>query len=410
MGQHGKYTNSLQIAADMDAIRKGLGQDTLNFWGLSYGGVLGHTYSVLFPDRVGHVILDGSLHPWKWFSHRAFGRDARSSHFLMMTRLRAEALSIVEKIEALKTPTKVRLNSTHHGLIGRLDLWTKGIIPAMGSPLKWHDFANRLASLMRGDAKEAFLAYGTYDEPPFDGLEMNDYHDLVALNDAADGEWNGEDWTDAFTMSKDITAFLTAYLVLNPTYLVEFERFLQATQWRNTLTNPAMRGHRPEEEPGTPMLFISTGEPYLDHDLSRLASNEWLVVIEGGHGGHTSISMPSKCAALAIREYLDGRPPTSQVVSEWESHVCRVDGPEFVHPDELETNAREIVGDNEEDVRLYLAQVALARDTNWRVPCHLTVPPDERVYQEHKAILRRFLQEHQREVTVSTWLLNLGSI
>jgi hypothetical protein len=38
-----------------------------------------------------------------------------------------------------------------------------------------------------------------------------------------------------------------------------------------------------------------------------------------------------------------------------------------VHPDELEANAREIVGDNEEDIRLYLAQVALARDTNWRI-------------------------------------------
>jgi pimeloyl-ACP methyl ester carboxylesterase len=60
MGQHGKYTNSIQVAADMDAIRKDLGQATLNFWGLSYGGVLGHTYAVLFPDRVGRVILDGS--------------------------------------------------------------------------------------------------------------------------------------------------------------------------------------------------------------------------------------------------------------------------------------------------------------------------------------------------------------
>ncbi|KAK7210947.1 hypothetical protein V2G26_018125 [Clonostachys chloroleuca] len=70
--------------------------------------------------------------------------------------------------------------------------------------------------------------------------------------------------------------------------------------------------------------------------------------------GHTSISMPSRCVALAIREFLDGRPPTNQIVSEWESHVCRMDGPEFVRPDELETNAREIVGDNEEDVRLTL--------------------------------------------------------
>ncbi|CAI6075734.1 unnamed protein product [Clonostachys chloroleuca] len=158
MSQHGKYTNSLQIAADMDAIRKGLGQDALKFWGLSYGGVLGHTYSVLFPDRVGRVILDGSLNPEHWFGFSAFGElDYRVTKYFESFNyrchsngarypleplpdddkaLQAEALSFVEKIKTLKTPTKVRLNGTHYGLIGRLDLWTKDIIPALGSPLK----------------------------------------------------------------------------------------------------------------------------------------------------------------------------------------------------------------------------------------------------------------------------------
>ncbi|CAI6074964.1 unnamed protein product [Clonostachys chloroleuca] len=170
---------------------------------------------------------------------------------------------------------------------------------------------------MRGDAEEAFLAYGTYHEPPFDGLEMNDYYDLVVLNDAADGQWNSEERTDDYMVSNIITSFLE----FHPTYLVEFERFLQVKRWRNTLTNPVMREDRPEENPATLFcLFRPTAAPQ-----------------------------------------------QNQIVSEWESHVCRMDGPEFVRPDELEANAREIVGDNEEDVRLYLAQVALARDTNWRI-------------------------------------------
>lgn len=33
----------------------------LNFWGLSYGTVLGTTVSALFPDRIGRVVLDGNV-------------------------------------------------------------------------------------------------------------------------------------------------------------------------------------------------------------------------------------------------------------------------------------------------------------------------------------------------------------
>ncbi|CAH0055736.1 unnamed protein product [Clonostachys solani] len=387
MGQHGKYINSPQIAADMEAIRKGLGQDTLNFWGLSYGGVLGYTYSVLFPDRVGRVILDGSLSPNTWFGRRDFNeldpkvRDyfasfIKSCHSNRATcpfepvpddhnALQTEARSLIGKIETLKTPIEVRLNSTHHGLIGRLDLWTKGIIPVLGSPLKWPDFANRLASLMRGDAEEAFLAYGTCHEPPSDDLEVNDYFDLLSLNDFTSGYNDREELTDDEKLRP-----LKITLDYFPEYLLEFERMSQVTLRRNPLTNAVFMEDRLKEAPGNPIMFISAGEPYvgvhsLTTALSSLDNHEWLVIVD--HRGHTSISMPSKCAALAIREFLDGRPPTSQIDPDWGTHVCHVDGPEFTHPDELEANAREIVGDNEEDIRLYLAQVALARDTNWRM-------------------------------------------
>lgn len=50
-------------AADMEAIRIALGEDTLNYLGYSYGSILGATYAAEHPDRVGAFVLDGATDP-----------------------------------------------------------------------------------------------------------------------------------------------------------------------------------------------------------------------------------------------------------------------------------------------------------------------------------------------------------
>ncbi len=50
-------------AADMEAIRIGLGEDTLNYLGYSYGSILGATYAAAYSDRVGAFVLDGATDP-----------------------------------------------------------------------------------------------------------------------------------------------------------------------------------------------------------------------------------------------------------------------------------------------------------------------------------------------------------
>ena len=42
---------------DLDFLRQAVGDDVLNYYGLSYGTLLGAVYANLFPDKVGgHVI------------------------------------------------------------------------------------------------------------------------------------------------------------------------------------------------------------------------------------------------------------------------------------------------------------------------------------------------------------------
>lgn len=49
-----------QVARDMDLLRSLMGDDTMHYLGYSYGTMLGATYSTLFPERVGRMILDSA--------------------------------------------------------------------------------------------------------------------------------------------------------------------------------------------------------------------------------------------------------------------------------------------------------------------------------------------------------------
>jgi len=55
---------TVEAAHDLEALRQAVGDDRLNFWGISYGTVIGSTYAAVFPGRVRALVLDGSVDPW----------------------------------------------------------------------------------------------------------------------------------------------------------------------------------------------------------------------------------------------------------------------------------------------------------------------------------------------------------
>lgn len=55
------HLSTADAARDMDVLRAALGEDSLDYLGVSYGTHLGATYAALFPDRVGRFVLDGPL-------------------------------------------------------------------------------------------------------------------------------------------------------------------------------------------------------------------------------------------------------------------------------------------------------------------------------------------------------------
>jgi pimeloyl-ACP methyl ester carboxylesterase len=60
------HMSSADVARDMDVIRRDLGERRLNYYGISYGTVLGATYANLFRGHTGDMVLDGNVSPLAW--------------------------------------------------------------------------------------------------------------------------------------------------------------------------------------------------------------------------------------------------------------------------------------------------------------------------------------------------------
>ena len=58
----GRFVGTPFVARDMMAIVDALGQgDKLNYWGSSYGTILGQVVASMFPERIGRILLDANL-------------------------------------------------------------------------------------------------------------------------------------------------------------------------------------------------------------------------------------------------------------------------------------------------------------------------------------------------------------
>jgi pimeloyl-ACP methyl ester carboxylesterase len=55
------FVDTLSVVRDMDAIRSALGEQKLNYYGVSYGTMMGERYAEKFPQRTGRFVLDSNM-------------------------------------------------------------------------------------------------------------------------------------------------------------------------------------------------------------------------------------------------------------------------------------------------------------------------------------------------------------
>jgi pimeloyl-ACP methyl ester carboxylesterase len=81
------HMSTANVARDLDRLRQLVGDDRLNYAGVSYGSYLGVTYANLFPNRVRALVVDGVLDPIAW----ATGRGIEGFLVPFSTRVRSDA-------------------------------------------------------------------------------------------------------------------------------------------------------------------------------------------------------------------------------------------------------------------------------------------------------------------------------
>jgi pimeloyl-ACP methyl ester carboxylesterase len=57
------HLGTRNVARDLELIRQSIGDEKLNFIGVSYGTRIGYTYAEMFPDKIRTLVLDGNINP-----------------------------------------------------------------------------------------------------------------------------------------------------------------------------------------------------------------------------------------------------------------------------------------------------------------------------------------------------------
>ena len=62
-GALARNMGSEQVARDHDIMRDAVGETHLNYFGISYGTLIGALYGAQFPDRIGLMVIDSAVSP-----------------------------------------------------------------------------------------------------------------------------------------------------------------------------------------------------------------------------------------------------------------------------------------------------------------------------------------------------------
>ncbi|KAI0672369.1 TAP-like protein-domain-containing protein [Trametes maxima] len=337
MGDQLKYMGTSTVARDIAFITSLLeGDDApINFYGLSYGTVIGQYLVNMFPDRVGRVVIDGVVDAiawatepsYKWERYWQVSTDTAYEMFFAdcakagpaqcaLAKDNEGAADILSRVENFLTklyysPLAVP-KATTPGILtnGRARLFLLG---ALESPTSWPGAAKAFARAMAGDGTAVlntlqsgqFLrdlersAVSCNDNKPFPAPTPEEVIDeqLYAL--------------------EHVSRFALAVVVSEPDAGCQFwpvtppERFLGP--WNSTLRNPVLIISN-TADPATPLANGKLVDETLGNSSRLLVQDS---------PGHCSLALPSICTVKALRAFFaNGLLPA-------EGTICGVDASPF---------------------------------------------------------------------------------
>ncbi|MEV4101888.1 alpha/beta hydrolase [Nonomuraea sp. NPDC049649] len=171
------YVGTVNAARDMDRMRTALGDEKLNYFGMSYGTQLGAVYATLFPKNVGRMVLDAPLDPSVSFEERTLAQT-RGFQQVYESFLKAcvkeqcelgptvsSANKNVEKLlnDLTKRPLKVGDRELTQGLA------STGIVSALYSEVTWPFLETALGQALKGQGGALLYLADSYTGRNEDG-------------------------------------------------------------------------------------------------------------------------------------------------------------------------------------------------------------------------------------------------
>ncbi|SDZ29458.1 TAP-like protein [Amycolatopsis xylanica] len=194
-----EHIKTVDVAKDVDNLRKALGEEKINYYGFSYGTYLGQVYSTLYPQKVRRMVLDGNVDPRKvWYQANldqdvAFDRNIKiyfdwvakydSVYHLGKTGKDVEKLWYAEQKKLYANPAG--------GIIGG-DEWTDVFLQAGYYVFGWKDMAEAFDGWVhKGDWQ---TLKGLYDDSNAQGEGADNGFAVYAAVQCTDVQWP-KSWT-----------------------------------------------------------------------------------------------------------------------------------------------------------------------------------------------------------------------
>ncbi|KIJ43912.1 hypothetical protein M422DRAFT_228944 [Sphaerobolus stellatus SS14] len=331
-----QYVSTALVARDMLSITRAHGRDKLQYWGFSYGTVLGATFSAMFPDNVERLIIDGVVdfadyYEGRWYSN-LLDTDKILKYWLNecvaagpacpMHDDSTEAISqrVHNVFEALRVQPFPVLNGSIYGIL-ELGPVKKLLFQTLYNPFTFLPaFTKALAALEAGDGLPMFslLQAGKpvpkCDKDPLVVLPLHEAGAAVACGDALGAGRDIESIAKHLEELSDLSVFADVWTVLTR---------IGCVGWSNV---PKERYGGPfNTTTSFPLLIIgNTADPVTPLAAAKKAAagfrNSALLTVNTP--GHCSIAGTSPAASKYIRDYFrEGSLPPEGTVCEVEDKL-----------------------------------------------------------------------------------------
>ncbi|MEV6956379.1 alpha/beta hydrolase [Streptomyces sp. NPDC051183] len=321
------YIGTVNVARDMDVMRRALGDKKLNYLGFSYGTRLGAVYAALFPRTTGRMVLDGVDTLTEPLAEQALvsarGQQRALDNFLAWCTHRKDCVygtntrSAKEKVKALVERLDQEPLTGEDGSYFTGQDVAATIGTALYSKRLWPHLAQALAMVERDRDPAGLLELGGLSEPPEpadDGEPSKVPADnadaaLVAVNCADDPD-RGNDKATPAAVQREIEALEPQFLAASPIFGPGQLMTVLSCYGRPAGTDFIRKIDRPAGAPR--MLLVGTrGDPatpyeWTEETAGRLGS---AVVLDYKGDGHTGYGS-SACVRGYVDHFLvDGRLP-----------------------------------------------------------------------------------------------------